>query len=386
VSGPRPFSLHVADDVLVDLRARLDRVRWPDQPPHGATWQFGTDLAYLQELVAYWRDHFDWRAQEARLNAFPQYTAAVAGIDLHFLHVPGVGPRPLPLLLSHGWPGSVWEFNKIIPMLTDPARFGGDPADAFTLVVPSLPGYTLSFRPGQPRFGVAEIGRAFAALMRDVLGYGRFAAQGGDWGAFISAYLGLTEPEHVVGIHINLMPLRREPPRHDDASDDPELAAYRAELDHWLREETGYSAIQATKPQTLAYALTDSPLGLTAWIVEKFRTWSDCGGELERSFSKDDLLTNIMLYWVTGAIGSSFWPYYSRQHDGWPLPAGDRRIEVPTAYQSFPKDILHPPRSLAERAFNIQRWSVSPRGGHFAALEEPERLAEDVRAFFRALR
>jgi pimeloyl-ACP methyl ester carboxylesterase len=309
----------------------------------------------------------------------------VHGIELHFLHVPGVGPNPLPLLLSHGWPGSVWEFHKVIPMLTDPARFGGDPADAFTVIAPSLPGYTLSFRPGQQRFGVPAIAAAFVELMRDVLGYRRFAAQGGDWGSFISAYLGLTAPEHVVGIHINLMPIRRERPSASSSAEDAELVAYRAELDHWLREETGYSSIQGTKPQTLAYALTDSPVGLAGWIVEKFRTWSDCGGELERCFSKDDLLTNIMLYWATGAIGSSFWPYYSRQHDGWPLPA-DRRVEVPTAYQAFPKDILHPPRALAEQAFNIQRWTVSPSGGHFAALEQPTRLVEDVRAFFHGLR
>jgi microsomal epoxide hydrolase len=269
-------------------------------------------------------------------------------------------------------------------MLTDPGRFGGNPADAFTVVAPSLPGYTLSFKPGQRRFGVPDIGSAFIDLMRDVLGYQRFAAQGGDWGSFISAFLGFTWPRHVVGIHINLIPLRREP-LTPQAIEDPELAAYRTELDHWLREETGYSSIQATKPQTLAYALTDSPVGLAAWIVEKFRTWSDCDGDLSRSFSMDELLTNITLYWTTGAIGSSFWPYYSRLHDGWPLPA-DRRVEVPTAYQAFPKDILHPPRLLAERALNIQHWTVAPRGGHFAALEVPELLAEDVRQFFRTLR
>jgi pimeloyl-ACP methyl ester carboxylesterase len=381
----RPFRLDVPDSVLNDLQQRLERVRWPDEPPHGAPWQFGTDLTDIKGLVAYWRQGFDWRAQEAKLNQFPQYTAPVAGIDLHFIHVPGVGPNPVPLLLSHGWPGSVWEFHKLIPMLTDPGRFGADPADAFTVVAPSLPGYTLSFRPNQPRFGVPDIGRAFTELMVDALGYLRFAAQGGDWGSFISAYLALSVPEHVLGIHINLLPLRREPPAADAPPDDAEMAAYRVELDHWLREETGYSTIQGTKPQTLAYGLTDSPVGLAAWIVEKFRTWSDCGGDIERSFTRDDLLTNIMLYWVTGAIGSSFWPYYARLHDGWPLPAA-QRIEVPTAYQSFPKDILHPPRSLAERAFNIQRWTVSPRGGHFAALEEPQRLADDVRAFFRGLR
>jgi pimeloyl-ACP methyl ester carboxylesterase len=381
---PRPYQLHVPDPVLSDLQQRLERVRWPDEPPHGAPWQFGTDGSYLRELTTYWREQFDWRAQEAKLNDFPQFTVPLAGIDLHFIHVPGSGPKPLPLLLSHGWPGSVWEFHRIIPMLTDPARFGGDPADAFTVVAPSLPGYTLSFQPGQRRFAIADIAAVFSELMVDVLGYPRFAAQGGDWGSFISAYLAYSVPEHLHGIHLNLLPLRREPVPADQQAD-PEMTAFRAELDHWLREETGYSSIQGTKPQTLAYGLTDSPVGLAAWIVEKFRTWSDSDGDVERSFSKVDLLTNIVLYWVTGAIGSSFWPYYSRQHDGWVLPA-ERRIEVPTAYQSFPKDVLHPPRSAAERAFNIQRWTVSPRGGHFAALEEPELLAEDVRTFFRPVR
>jgi microsomal epoxide hydrolase len=384
MTTPRPFRLGVSDDVLDDLRRRLEHVRWPDEPPHGQPWQFGTDLAYLQELVKYWREGFDWRAQEAAFNTFPQYTAPVAGIDLHFLHVPGNGPAPLPLLLSHGWPGSVWEFHKLIPMLTDPARFGGDPADAFTVVAPSLPGFALSFRPGQRRFSVQDIGSAFVELMRDVLGYPRFAAQGGDWGSFISAYLGLTWPQHVLGIHITLLNLRGEPPPAETA-EDTEMSAFRLERDHWLREETGYSSIQGTKPQTLAYALTDSPVGLAAWIVEKFRTWSDCDGDLSRSFSMDELLTNIMLYWTTGAIGSSFWPYYSTQHEGWPLPSGGR-VEVPTAYQRFPKEIVHPPRRLAERVFNIQRWSAAPRGGHFAALEVPELLVEDVRAFFRGLR
>ncbi len=381
---PKPFTLDVPDATLTDLKQRLERVRWPDQPPHGSAWQFGTDLTYLQQLVGYWKDSFDWRQQEAKLNAFPQFKAEAGGIDVHFIHIQGNGPNPMPLLLSHGWPGSVWEFNKLLPMLTDPARFGGDPNDAFTVVAPSLPGYTLSFKPNQPRFGVPDIAKTFTQLMGDVLGYDRFAAQGGDWGSFISAYLAYSVPERMVGIHINLLPLRREPPNPQEQST-PEMEAFRKELDHWMREETGYSTIQGTKPQTLAYGLTDSPVGLAAWIIEKFQTWSDCHGDLESSVSKDDLLTNIMLYWVTGAIGSSFWPYYSRLHDGWPLPA-DHRVEVPTAYLAFPKDILHPPRVLAERAFNIQRWTVAPKGGHFAALEEPELLVQDVREFFRSLR
>jgi pimeloyl-ACP methyl ester carboxylesterase len=379
---PTPFQLHVPDDVLTDLRARLDRVRWPDEAP-GAGWQHGTSLAYMKDLVAYWRERFDWRAQEVRLNRWRQFTVPLGGIDLHFIHEPGVGPAPMPLLLSHGWPGSVIEFERIIPMLTDPARFGGDPVDAFTVVAPSLPGYTLSFKPGQPRFGIAEIADLFATLMTDVLGYRRFAAQGGDWGAFITSLLGANHAERVAGIHVNLLAVRRDqtPPAEPSATE----KAYLVELANWLREETGYMQIQSTKPQTLAYGLSDSPAGLAAWIVEKFRTWSDCGGDVERRFSKDTLLTNVMLYWVTGAVGSSFWPYYARAHSAWPI-SEKRPVKVPTAYASFPKEILHPPRAWAEGVYNIQRWTAMPAGGHFAALEEPEALAADVRAFFRTLR
>ena len=217
--------------------------------------------------------------------------------------------------------------------------------------------------------------------MRDVLGYQRFAAQGGDWGAFISANMAFKYPQHLAGIHLNLLPLVRTPP----SGDTDDVVAFRKELDNWVNEESGYLTIQGTRPQTLAYGLNDSPVGLAAWIVEKYRVWSDCGGDVERRFSKDELLTTIMLYWVTGSIGSSFWPYYARRHQGWPIPA-DTRIEVPTAYASFPRDILHPPRAMAERTFNIQRWTMFEQGGHFAALEEPEALAEDVRAFFRPLR
>jgi pimeloyl-ACP methyl ester carboxylesterase len=367
---PLPFALNVSDAVLTDLRARLERVRWPDEAP-GAGWQHGTSLAYMKELVAYWRDRYDWRAHEARLNRLKQFTAPVGGIDIHFIHEPGVGPAPMPLLLSHGWPGSIVEFERILPMLTDPARFGCDPADAFTVIAPSLPGYTFSFQPGQPRFGVVEIADLFASLMTDVLGYGRFGAQGGDWGAFVSSCLGAAYPERVAGIHVNLLAVRRD--QSPPAAPTDEEKKYLEQLALWLREETGYMQIQGTKPQTLAYGLTDSPVGLAAWIVEKFR------------FSKDVLLTNVMLYWVTGAIGSSFWPYYARQHSSWPI-SEKRPVTVPTAYASFPREILHPPRAWAERVYNIRRWTTMPAGGHFAALEEPEALAADVRAFFRPLR
>jgi len=379
---PRPFTIEVPDEVLKDLRERLTRVRWPDEVP-GSGWRYGTDLAYMKALVGHWRDRYDWRRHEAELNGFRQFTAPVAGIDLHFIHEPGVGPRPLPLLLSHGWPGSVWEFHKILPLLTDPGRFGGDPADAFTVVAPSLPGYGWSFRPNQPRFGVIEIADAFAALMSDVLGYPRFGAQGGDWGAFVTARLGYAYPERLIGIHMNLLTLRRDvkPPAHPTE----EERRYLEDLGGWLREEAGYQWIQGTKPQTLAYGLTDSPVGLAAWIVEKFRTWSDCGGDVERRFTKDEILTNVMLYWVTGAINSSFWPYYARYHADWPIPDG-ARVEVPMGHAAFPREIVRPPRAWAERVFDVRRWTSMAAGGHFAALEEPQALAAEIRAFFRDLR
>ena len=378
-----PFHLRIPDDQIADLRRRLSSTRWPDQAP-GDPWTTGTDLGWLQGLVAYWQNSFDWRAQEARLNAFPQYTVPLAGIDLHYLHVPGQGPSSMPLLLSHGWPGSVFEFLDLIPLLTDPASHGGYPADAFTVVAPSLPGYGLSFKAGQPRFSVEAMADCFASLMGEVLGYRRFGAQGGDWGASVSARLGYAHADKLVGIHMNLMPTPRDPQAFEQPSE--EERAYLVQLDRWLKEETGYSTQQGTRPQTLAYALTDSPTGLAAWIAEKFRVWSDYGDDIDSAFSRDELLANISLYWFTGAIGSSFWPYYARWHGPWPVPQG-ATVNVPTGYCEFPAEIVRPPRSLAERTYrNIQRWTVMPRGGHFAAMEQPEALADEIRAFFRPLR
>lgn len=381
-ANPQPFRIHVPDSVLDDLAFRLDRVRWPDEAPDAA-WRYGTSVDYMRDLVAYWRRGYDWRAREDELNRQRQFTVPLSGIDLHFIHEPGVGPAPLPLLLSHGWPGSIVEFRRLIPMLTDPARFGADPADAFTVVAPSLPGYALSFKPNQPRFGVVEIAAAFASLMGDVLGYRRFAAQGGDWGAFITSRLGYAYPERLIGIHVNLLAVPRDPARPDQPSEEEQ--AYNDQLRRWMQEESGYQWIQGTKPQTLAFGLTDSPVGLAAWIVEKFRSWSDCDGDPERCFSKDVMLTNIMLYWVTGAINSSFWPYYARRHGPWPVPPG-QRIQVPAGYAEFPREILSPPRSVAEQMYDIRRWTRMPAGGHFAALEQPEALAGEIRAFFRELR
>ena len=279
----------------------------------------------------------------------------------------------MPLLLSHGWPGSLFEFLKIIPLLQE----------NFTVVAPSLPGYGLSFKPRQKRFGSENIAEAFATLMTDVLGYRRFGCQGGDWGASISSVLGYRYPERLTGIHLNLLVVRRDLSARFESAEEK---SYKAQLSSFLNEETGYQAIQGTKPQTVAYGLTDSPAGLAAWIAEKFRTWSDCGGTIENAISRDEMLANISLYWFTGAIGSSFWPYYARLHSGWPIPEG-KTIDVPMGYAEFPKEILTPPRSLAEKTYtDIRRWTVMPRGGHFAALEQPELLAQDIIEFFMNLR
>jgi len=378
----RPFRLTVPDEAVADLRARLERTRWPDEPPL-APWSTGTSLAYMKDLARHWASGFDWRAWEAKLNSFRQFTVPLHGIQLHYLHEEGRGPQPMPLLLSHGWPGSVFEFHKLIPMLADPARFGADPADSFTVVAPSLPGYGLSFAPGQKRFSVEDIAEGFASLMTDVLGHARFGAQGGDWGGFISSVLGHRHPARMIGIHLNLLAVRRDPKMI--ANPTAEEKSFLAELAEWLKEETGYQAIQGTKPQTLAFALTDSPAGLAAWIVEKFRSWTDCAGHPENAVGRDEMLANISLYWFTGAIGSSFWPYHARLHGPWPIPAGET-VRVPTGYAAFPKEIVRPPRSLAEKTYtDIRRWSVMEKGGHFAALEQPAALAAEVERFFRPL-
>jgi microsomal epoxide hydrolase len=369
---PAPFTLHVPDSAIADLRERLARTRWPDEPPLEA-WSTGTSVAYAKALADYWRSGFDWRAWEARLNSFRQFTVPVGGIDLHFIHEPGRGSNPMPLLISHGWSGSVFEFHKLIPLLTE----------RFTVIAPSLPGYTLSFKPAQKRFGVSEIADLYAELMTDVLGYRRFGVQGGDWGAFVASVMGLRYPDRVAGIHLNLLAVRRDPAMLSNPT--PEEKVFLGELNHFLKEETGYQWIQGTRPQTLAFGLTDSPAGLLGWIVEKFRAWTDNTGSPEDAVSRDEMLANIALYWFTGAIGSSFWPYYARMHGPWPVAEG-QTVGVPVGYAQFPKEILRPPRSLASKTYtDIRRWSVMPKGGHFAALEQPEALAREVGEFFRHL-
>lgn len=375
-----PFSLHVDDAAIDDLNQRLARTRLPDAPAE-AGWSLGAERSTLHDIIAYWKDRFDWRQQEAALNAFPQIMADLPQGRIHALHVPGKGPNPRPLLLCHGWPGSVFEFLELIPRLTDPARFGGDAADAFTVVAPSLPGFGLSFNPGQ-RYGCEEMADVLAALMQG-LGYPRYLVQGGDWGGFIAGRMAYAYADRLMGAHFNLLPVRRDLTASETQSD--EERDYLKALAFWMRTETGYQAIQGTKPQTLAFALNDSPAGLAAWIVEKFHAWSDHDGRIESAISRDRMLGNIALYWFTGAIGSSFYPYFARLNRPWPIPPGET-VSIPVAYADFPKEMLHPPRSLAARTFtNIRRWSVMPRGGHFAALEQPDLLAEDVRAFARGL-
>lgn len=376
---PVPFTLHVGDDVLDDLKARLTRVRWPDAIP-GSDWKYGAEVEYLQSLIGYWRDQYDWRHHEAVINGFRQFKLRVRDLDIHFIHEQGKGQAPLPLLISHGWPGSIYEFHKLIPLLTDPAAHGGDARDSFTVIAPSLPGYTFSHVPGR-RFALEQIADYFAELMT-LLGYPRFAAQGGDWGAFVTSRLGFAHADRLHGIHLNLLAVRRDPKMVENPTADEKV--FLAQLDHFLKEETGYQWIQGTKPQTLAFGLTDSPAGLAAWLVEKFHTWTDCRGDLDGYLGRDTMLTDIMLYWVTGAIGSSFWPYYARMHGPWPIPGV---VQVPTGYIEFPKEILRPPRSVAEKMYgNIQRWTTAERGGHFAALEQPQMLAQEIREFYRPMR
>jgi pimeloyl-ACP methyl ester carboxylesterase len=377
-----PFHIAIDESVLADLRERLSRTRLPDEIP-GSGWTYGTNLAYLRELVAYWKDRYDWRAAEAALNRFPQFRARVGGLGIHFIHRRGEGPKPLPLVITHGWPGSVAEFAEIIEPLADPARHGGDAADSFDVIAPSMPGYGFSDHPTEPGMNPEKIAALWAELMRG-LGYERFGAQGGDWGAMVTTYLGLKHAAHLVGIHLNMVIAIPADTKNLDGVSAEEVAAL-VEARKFLKDETGYQGIQGTKPQTLAYALNDSPAGLAAWIVEKFRTWSDCDGDVERRFTKDQLLTNIMLYWLPETANSSCRLYYEAMHTGTWAPRGVR-VDVPTGCAIFPKEMVRPPRRWAEQAYDVRRFTRFESGGHFAAMEEPKALVEDIRAFFRPLR
>jgi len=375
----QPFKIDIPDAVLTDLRERLDRTRFPGEL-RDSGWGYGSNLAYMKELVEYWRTRYDWRANERELNRYAHFRADVDGLGIHFVHEKGRGPNPKPLLLLHGWPGSVYEFQQIIPMLTDPAAHGGDAKDSFTVIAPSLPGYGFSDYPPQS-INIAEMSPIIHKLMTSALGYDRFCVQGGDWGSVVGSHIAFAFTSNVIGLHLN-MPGVSASDGANPKSPTEEEKRFLAEAAKFRSEEAGYQAIQGSRPQTLAYSLNDSPAGLLAWIVEKFRVWSDCGGDVEKVYSKDQLITNVMIYWVTQSIRTSIQLYYEYHHDRWRLKPGTR-VEAPTAFAVFPYEIWRPPRNWAERAYNIQRWTVMPAGGHFAAMEQPQALAKDIREFFR---
>lgn len=373
----RPFTIHVPDAVLDDLRARLANTRWPIGMP-GDGWDYGANLDYLKELCEYWRTSFDWRAQEAKLNAYPQFMSTIDGLDFHYYHVRGNGPNPFPLILVHGWPGSVFEFHHLIGELTDPAAHGGDAADSFDVVVPALPGYGFGGQPTERGWGPTRTAAAFDKLMSDELGYARYGTQGGDWGGIITARMAANHANHVAGSHLNFI---IAPPPANPGPEDKALADAR---NLFQAQETAYSALHGTKPMSLAIAQSDSPAGMAAWIVEKFRTWSDCDGDIESVYTKDQLLTNIMFYWATNSNDSASRMYYESRRD--PGMGSRTKIEPPIGAAVFPKEIYRSRREWAEPIYNIKRWTEFDKGGHFAALERPQELLGEIRAFFREIR
>jgi pimeloyl-ACP methyl ester carboxylesterase len=378
----QPFRIDVAEETLQRIRAKVAQYPWHEMPDDGG-WGYGTNLDYLKEFCAYWLEQYDWRKHEADLNRFAHYRTDVDGIDLHFIHEPGSGPAPMPLIISHGWPGSVVEFNDIIEPLAHPERFGGSVDDAFEVIAPSLPGFGFSGRPPRP-YGPRKMAGVFNQLMADVLGFDGYLAQGGDWGGAISSWLGFDHAPACRAIHINIMTMR-----HPDGPQGAEEEAWAAQFERDQVMQDGYRTQQATRPQTLSYAMMDSPVGVAAWLIEKFHDWSDLDGDdIESAHSKDALLTNIMVYLVTGSFNTASWIYYGRREEGGRVmsPEG-KRVEVPTAVALFPAEMLAwPPRSYVERVYNVTQWSEMSRGGHFAALEQPGLLIDDLRGFARSLR
>ena len=377
-----PFTFHVPDKMLAHIRDRVAAYPWHEMPDDGG-WMYGTNMEVLKQFCTYWVDGFDWRAQEARINSFANYRTHVDGIDMHFIHEQGSGPNPMPLMIAHGWPGTVAEFYEIIEPLAHPERFGGDVADAFTVIAPSLPGFGFSGRPPRP-YGPRRMAGVLNALMTQRLGVDRYMAQGGDWGSAIASWLGYNHAASCAAIHVNALTMR-----HAHGPQTPEEVAWAEAFDRDQIMEDGYRTQMATRPQTLSYAMMDSPVGIAAWLLEKFHAWSDISNDdIETAYSKDDLLTQIMIYITTRSFNTASWIYYGRREEGGRVlsPQG-ARVEVPTGCALFPAEMLRwSPRSYAERIYNIQHWTEMPRGGHFAAKEEPALLVEDVRAFARMLR
>lgn len=385
--GVARFEVNIPKDALDDLGDRLRRTRFAEDFGN-EDWAFGVPGSYLGALVDHWVSQFDWRAQEARMNHFSHYLAEVDGVPIHFVHERGHGPAPMPLILTHGWPWTFWDYEQLIGPLSNPAAFGADPRDAFDVIIPSLPGTAFSSPLRTTGIGVVATAELWLKLMRDTLGYDRFAAGGGDSGAFVTARLGHTYPQSIIGIHLNfpatatMAALGSVRPQDYSLEEQP----WSSDLAH-SRGTTAHMAVHVEDPQTLAWAMNDSPTGLAAWMVERRRNWSDCQGDVERRFSKDQLLTMVSLYWLTGTFHTSVRFYAESFRKPWPL-AHDRLppIEVPTAVAVFPRELVRVPRRFMERQANLLRWTVMPRGGHFAPAEEPQLMVEDIRAFFRDLR
>lgn len=372
-----PFVAQIPDAEIAELRDRLGRTRWPEEATSPG-WDQGVPLARMRDLVGYWRDGYDWRRCEAMLNDLGQFKTAIDELDIHFLHVRSPHAGALPIVLTHGWPGSVLEFVKAVGPLTRPEEHGGDARDAFHVVMPSLPGFGFSGKPAATGWGVERIARAWATLMRR-LGYTRYVAQGGDWGSSVTVQMGCQAPDGLAGIHLNM--LSAKPERLDDELDADEAEALKA-LQHYANVEAGYARQQATRPQTLGYALADSPSGQAAWIYEKFQRWSDCGGDPETVFTRDELLDTITLYWLTNSGASSARLYYESMTSFRPIS-----VDLPVGVSVFPKEIIKAPRKWADRVFsNIVHWNTLDKGGHFAAFEQPELFVSELRACFAKLR
>ena len=376
--APKPFEIHATDAELDDLRARLRATRWPE----GETvddWSQGIPLAYLQEVCAYWADGYDWRTREARLNAFSQFTHPVHGLDIHFVHVRSPEPNALPLVITHGWPGSIVEFQKVIAQLSDPKSHGGESADAFHVVCPSLPGFGFSGKPTSPGWSVQKTADAWSQLMQD-LGYGRYVAQGGDWGSMVTTCIGVQDPDHCLGIHLNMA---IAPPTEDSMNDLSEIEQRAlAGMAHYTEKDSGYSKQQSTRPQSLGYGLVDSPVGQAAWILEKFWSWTDCDGHPENALTRDEMLDNVMLYWLPASGASSARLYWESFNSA---PMMD--VSVPVAVSVFPKEIFQASKRWCEARYDrLVYYNALEKGGHFAAFEQPETFVDEVRAGLRPVR
>lgn len=373
-----PFSIHIDDSVIADLHRRLDNTRWPEKETVD-DWSQGVPLAYVQDVCRYWRERYDWRASERRLNRFSQFTTQLDGLDIHFIHQRSPHPQAMPLLITHGWPGSVVEFHKVIEPLVDPVAHGGDAADAFHVICPSLPGYGFSGKPARSGWGIEKIAQVWNHLMLR-LGYARYFAQGGDWGAAVTASIGQQNLGHCLAIHLNMPIVEPDPATLNDLS--PLEQSALAGMQHYVDQDSGYSKQQSTRPQTLGYALTDSPAGQAAWILEKFWAWTDCDGHPENVLGRHEMLDDIMLYWCTASAASSarlYWESFNR--------IGRFEVELPTGISLFPKEIFRSSRRWAERHYKrLVHWHELDRGGHFAALEVPQVFVEELRACFRPLR